>query len=333
MGRLAIVLFVSFLLTACAAGPAPLGASQQEPRLAGGLFVTSDGLTLPLRSWLPESEVKAAVVALHGFNDYSAAFDVVPDAPGVGPFLSERGIAVYAYDQRGFGAGPQAGRWAGGDVMANDLSDMIALVRATHPDVPVHVIGVSMGGAVTLKALTANDALGVTSVVLVAPAVWGRVTMPWYQRFALWLGETFTPGMTPSGRGLGRRASDNLEMLRKNGQDPLFIKETRVDTISGLTDLMSQALEATAEVKTPALYLYGANDQIIPPGATNQAINGFASDAPVRYAFYPNGWHMLLRDLQAEKVLKDVASYVLSSDANLPSGAETGARAAIAALP
>ena len=333
MGRLALTFCLCVWLAACAAGPAPLGASEQDARLSNNSFITSDGLSLPLRRWLPEGEAVAAVVALHGFNDYSASFDIVPDAPGVGPYLSARGIAVYAYDQRGFGEGPKTGRWAGGDVMAEDLQDAVALIRAAHPDIPVHAIGMSMGGAVTLKALTNPGGLDVDSAVLVAPAVWGRVTMPWYQRFALWLGETFTPGLKPSGRGLGRRASDNVEMLRQNGRDPLFIKETRVDTVSGLTDLMSDALEATPEVATPVLYLYGANDQIIPADATNQAIDGFAEGAPLRLAFYPDGWHMLMRDLQAELVLEDVASYLLSPQVTLPSGAEEGARPAIAALP
>jgi len=42
---------------------------------------------------------------------------------------------------------------------------------------------------------------------------------------------------------------------------------------------------------------------------------------------------MVMRDLQAERVLKDIVSYLLTPEAALPSGAEDGARAAIAALP
>ena len=49
---------------------------------------------------LPTSGVKAVILALHGFNDYSNAF-AMPAR-----LWAERGIASYAYDQRGFGGAP-----------------------------------------------------------------------------------------------------------------------------------------------------------------------------------------------------------------------------------
>ena len=36
-------------------------------------FIASDGARLPLRKWLPKGPVKAVILALHGFNDYSNA--------------------------------------------------------------------------------------------------------------------------------------------------------------------------------------------------------------------------------------------------------------------
>ena len=50
-----------------------------------------------MRRWLPlEGAPKFVVLAVHGFNDHSKAFDKVPDAPGVGSFLAARGAVVYA---------------------------------------------------------------------------------------------------------------------------------------------------------------------------------------------------------------------------------------------
>jgi len=42
-------------------------------------------------------------------------------------------------------------------------------------------------------------------------------------------------------------------------------------------------------------------------------------DIPV--ALYENGWHMLLRDLQAETVLNDIVAWITDPSAELPSGA------------
>ena len=69
---------------------------------------------LPLRKWLPDGAVKAVILALHGFNDYSDAFE------GPGEVWANRGIATYAFDQRGFGAAPGHGLWAGAEQLAGD---------------------------------------------------------------------------------------------------------------------------------------------------------------------------------------------------------------------
>jgi alpha-beta hydrolase superfamily lysophospholipase len=109
--RLAAVL-LGLLRVACVprlAPPGPNAAAPATPALDTGSFVAADGLRLPIRTWLPPpgSEVIAAIIGVHGFNDYSNAF-ALP-----GPWLAERGVALYAYDQRGFGAAPHTGFWPG----------------------------------------------------------------------------------------------------------------------------------------------------------------------------------------------------------------------------
>ena len=80
--------------------------------------------------------------------------------------------------------------------------------------------------------------------ILMAPAVWGRGDMNVFERAALWMTYHLAPGWKLSGSSLRILASDNIEMLRALGRDPLVIKETRVDTIHGLVDLMGLALDS-----------------------------------------------------------------------------------------
>src|SRR3546814_11213683 len=73
------------------------------------------------------------------------------------------------------------------------------------------------------------------------------------------------PWMTLTGEGLEIWPSDNIEMLRALSLDPLVIKETRVDTIYGLVNIMDRALEAAPELDGPALILYGSHEEVVPP--------------------------------------------------------------------
>lgn len=313
-------------LAACAPQVAPTGPESRAPALKDSVFETSDGLSLPLRHWLPDGKPEAVVLAVHGFNDYGNSFDIVPGTPGVGPALAAQGLAVYAYDQRGFGAAPHAGLWPGEDRMIGDFADLATELRAKHKGLPLYAVGVSMGGAVIISAMTSDALPPVDAVVLVAPAVWGDDTMPLPYRTALWASAYTFPWASPSGAGLGRQASDNFEMLRANAADPLFIKETRIDSIYGLTKLMDRAQDNVAHLPVPALYVYGANDEIIPKDATILALERFLDGSPHRrFGFYDDGWHMMLRDLQAEMVITDIAAYFKDQQQPLPSGAHTDA--------
>ena len=326
-------LFVALLISAvvaCAPARVPPGPGDTEPRLESDRFVAADGLALPLRRWLPDREAwprpRAVVLALHGFNDYSNAFE------DTGAYMAARGLAVYAYDQRGFGAGPHAGLWGGREAMVADLRTASRLLARRHKGVPLFVLGESMGGAVAVLAFTSAAPPPAAGVILSAPAVWARGTMPWYQRATLWLSARLIPWARFSGRGLGVQASDNIEMLRGLGRDPLVIKETRVDAIDGLTDLMSEALAAAGDFKAPSLVLYGEKDEIVPRAPTLR----FWRDLPEaardwqRRALYAEGWHMLLRDLQADRVRADILAWVENFDAPLPSGADLHAEKALA---
>ncbi len=309
------------VLVACAPRVQEAGPLDGAPRLAADLIATSDGYELPLRQWLPDGPPRAVILALHGFNDYSNAFD----APA--SWLASAGIATYAYDQRGFGKSANPRIWPGTRLMTKDLREAAHVVAANHPTTPLYLLGVSMGGAVMMaaqaqpRAAATNPAMpDIAGQVLVGPAVWGRSTMPLAYRVALWLGVHTMPGNRVTGRGLGIIPSDNIEMLRALGRDPYVIKETRVDALYGLVNLMDQALAASPGLTTPALVLYGARDEIIPRRPTIRMLDNFG--APHRVVLYAQGYHMLLRDLQAEVVWRDIAAWIDNAAAPLPSGGE-----------
>lgn len=323
------LLMAVFGLAACTPRVMAPGPAVVAPVLGADAFTASDGARLPVRSWSPDVPARAVLVVLHGFNDYSNFFA----APG--PWFADHAIAVYAYDQRGFGEAPHPGLWAGDDAMVADLKAVTGAVRARHPDVPVYILGESMGGAVAMAGAVSSDPPGVAGYILSGPAVWGRATMPLYQRAALWLGAHTVPWLRVTGRGLDIWPSDNVEMLRALGADPLVIKETRIDAVWGLTNLMDRALAAAGPLDRRVLVLYGERDEVIPPKAFKRMAATF-KPSPVHsrtVALYRDGWHMLLRDKQAAVVWADIAAWMTGSRGALPSGAEKRAAACLGETP
>lgn len=276
-----------------------------------------DGYRLPVRIWSAADKPAILLLGLHGFNDYANAFAPLGDA------LARSGITTYAVDQRGFGATALLGRWHGSARLAADLHRLVDLLRARHPHARLYVAGESMGGAVILAASAAGP-LPVDGIILIAPAVWSRDTMPWYQRLALEGAVRTLPGLKLTGEGVRISPSDNPQMLRAMGRDPLVIKATRVDALWGITDLMDRARAAAPQIQTPALLLYGKQDKIIPKNAFCRFLETVpASEPGLRFVLYPHGWHMLPRDLQGSRVAEDIRAWLVNPKAPLPSGEDT----------
>lgn len=318
MRRCLILAALAGALLAGCAGPVSQPAPG-APFMTFNAIYTADGADLPLRSFVPAGEPRAAVVALHGFNDYSNAFSEA------GLYFMAHGVALYAYDQRGFGDAPARGLWVGQRQLIDDVRLVVALVRRQHPGVPVFLIGESMGGALAMVAMADPNPPAVDGVILVAPAVWGRQTMNVVERVGLWLTDLI-PAMTLSLDHLpvSFQPSDNIPMLHAFSADPLVLKTTRADTVNGLVDLMTAALATGRRFDAPLFVLYGAHDEIVP----RESLARFVEELPARaahrqrIALYPQGYHMLLRDLEGQVPIADVAAWVRDTAAPLPSGAD-----------
>jgi alpha-beta hydrolase superfamily lysophospholipase len=313
--RLVTLVAPVLMLASCATAEIATVPPPPGPELERDTLVTADGALLPLHRWMPTAPPRAVVIALHGMNDYGRSFS------SLGRYLAQRGVATYAYDQRGFGGAPGRNWWPGTETLVADLTAATDLLRRRYPGTPIHCLGESMGGAVVLVA-AARVATHCDSTVLAAPAIWGKQTMSALERTALAVAESVAPDTVVQGAGLKIRPSDNLAALRALRADPLVIKGARVDAIAGLASLMTEAFEAAAQVRGPTLWLHGKNDQIIAPRPTRAALGRLPPDPGIRVARYPLGYHLLTRDLEAAVVAHDVASWIFAPDAPLPSGAD-----------
>lgn len=301
-----LVLFLNAALSACAPQLVLPGPKITAPEFTDTALIMSDGVRLPLHSWSPNKAPKAIILALHGFNDYGQFINEGAQ------YFADQGFLVYAYDQRGFGAAPHFGRWPGRKALADDLVSITDLLRQKHPALALFHLGASMGGAVIMTAATRREALKSEGLILAAPAVWGWSSMRFYERWALGLLSHTLPWLTLSGKNLNIKPSDNIEMLRALGRDPLIIKNTRVDTIWGLVNLMDAAQIAAPKLSAKTLILYGDLDEVIKQKPTQKMLGNLPKTVPSSHKLikYRRGYHMLLRDLQAERVWRDIVSWI-----------------------
>ncbi|MDQ5768190.1 alpha/beta hydrolase [Thiothrix subterranea] len=303
-GAILLLIVVISGLSACTPASIPLKTTQAPPALVQQpLLRTSDGTELVMTHWQAHSTPKATLLLIHGLNEYAGAFDEMCET------LAQHGVEVWAYDQRGFGRSPYRGLWSSAERMAHDAREAASQLRQTYPDRPLYVLGFSMGGAVTLLA-AAQGKLDADGIILAAPAVWTRATQPFYQRWAHQAALRLTPGWKPTGESLAIRPTDNTVMLRRIWKSPWMIKGTRIDTLNGVVDLMDKAYSAADSLSLPVLLLYGDKDQIIPKKPIERLWQRLPKSGKTRFIRYPQGWHMLGRDLNGDEVIADMVEWM-----------------------
>ncbi len=118
------------------------------------LVGTSDGTRLVGQRWTADGEARAAVVLVHGMGEHSLRYD------RLGKALAAAGIEVLAVDQRGHGrtaamAGQALGDLGepGWDGLVADLALVVRSTRGERPEIPIVVLGHSMGSWVVQQYL------------------------------------------------------------------------------------------------------------------------------------------------------------------------------------
>ncbi len=295
--RLPRLLCLAVLLQLAACAPmrqdyAP-DSTPDGPRWAGEqAFVTRDGRLLPVRHWpVPEGrEPTAVVIALHGVNDHAGRFSQPAKT------WSLRGLTVYAYDQRGFGEGAEETLWPGSEALINDLVDFSELVAERHPDLPIVLLGESMGGAIVLSAMGGDDLPPqVERAVLVAPAVRGRRALGPVLTGGLWLLAHLMPAYEPSTEAETADLSTDETLTKSILNDPGYRKTIRIDSVYGLVDLMDKAVEAAPQLDRPVLVFYGGEDKLLPVSSMRQALSEMPEDFTVD-CFRPYSGHLLFHE-------------------------------------
>jgi len=224
-----------------------------------------DGGSVRTYSWPAAGTPRAHLLLVHGIAEHAGRY------PHVATQLAAAGIAVHAYDLRGFGG--SGGRRAYVDRWSeyhDDLQDRLAAVRSPAGGLPVILYGHSMGGLIALGYVLADPPRPLPDLlVLSAPAIdaavpgWKRRLAPILARLAprFALANAFTPGALSSDPAVDAAyRADPLAVHRTTARlgNELFHEQDRVRA----------ALAHGGPLPVPTYVLHGAADPVVPESMT-----------------------------------------------------------------
>jgi len=263
-----------------------------------GVSFDIDGESVVGKLYEPTLPARGQIVLVHGLLSQSLEF---ADAPAV---LASRGWRVFALDQRGFGASGGKRGIITQERATADVLGAVAFLRREKPDLPVALIGHSMGAVFTLRALAADPSL--RAAVLAAPmrTVRAEINSGEYAMYRVMHALSRVTSMTPVGpiRVPYKNTYDKLfhdkEAAERAKQNP-FLHPT-VDLTNVPSFLAMDGCEEAKRVKQPVLVLVGDFDQAVRRSSSMAVFDSLAG--PKELATLPSG-HSMWADSASGKAI------------------------------
>jgi alpha-beta hydrolase superfamily lysophospholipase len=264
-------------------------------------WTAADGTRLALRRARPAGSARGTLILLHGFGDHSGRY------AEVAAWLVERGLAVYAIDQRGHGRSP--GKRGHISRFAQFLSDVAALRKLAAGDDagPQLLLGHSFGGCVALRYLeTAPE--GLAGAIVSSPFLAVAMPVPrWKRVLAMAVGEVLPALPVATGLDVAHLSTDPA-VGQAAKSDPLY---HRVMTPRAYREVVAAQAAVTAEgdhIRVPVLFLLAGDDRIVSRPVAERFARGLSGDVTVRV--YDGFYHEVFNEPHRARVFRDVEAWL-----------------------
>lgn len=264
-------------------------------------FVGVGDIEILYRAWRPEGPPRALVVIAPGFNSHGGHYEWVASQ------FVRQGLAVYAIDHRGRGKS-DGERFFVKHVLeyVDDLSTLVNLAKARDPDLPVFLLGHSAGGVIscvyTLEHQDDIDGLICESFAFKVPA----------PNFAL----TLIKGLShvvPRAHVLtlpNKYFSRDPEIVEALNTDPYIANERQPSsTVAALVRADERLAKEFPLITLPVLILHGTADKVT-IASGSQFFYDTVGSQDKSLKLYEGHFHDLLNDVDKERVLADVESWI-----------------------
>ncbi|KUO19263.1 alpha/beta hydrolase [Streptomyces dysideae] len=249
---------------------------------------------IAVREWPARERPRYVALLVHGYGEHVGRYAEVADV------LVAHGAAVFGIDHMGHG------RSAGERVLIEDFEDVVTDVhavagpaRAAYPDVPVVMVGHSMGGLIAARYAQRYGG-GLAALVLSGPVI-GDWELP---RRLLALDEIPDTPISPAA------LSRDPAVGAAYAADPLVwhgpMKRPTVEAFVRMLDAVSKGGDVG---RLPLLWLHGDDDRLVPLAGSRVGVEQLRGDS-LTERIYPGARHEVFNETNKAEVYADLTGFV-----------------------
>ncbi len=255
------------------------------------------------QTWTPESP-KGLVIIIHGYGEHSGRYMNVVNT------LVPEDYTVWALDHRGHG------KSGGKRCHVNRFTDFIedaaifeAIARETHPELPVHIIGHSMGSIIANHYVSSRAEQNYRSLTLSGT---GAATGPAISGVTKAISKILSailPGLSiPSGLDPAFISFDEA-VVEAYINDPLVENKITTRLANELMSYLPMMIPAVSKLQTPTMMQIGSEDESFHPDSWQALYEAIGLEDKL-FKLYEGYRHEVYNEIKKEVPLNDLKEWI-----------------------
>ncbi len=261
------------------------------------------GAKLHWQKWLPDHGPKAIILLVHGYAEHAGRYQYFAE------HCVGKGYAVFAVDHWGHGRSEGApGYVPDFSVFHDGVDQLLACAKQDFPELPVMLVGHSMGGLISATYLLANQSK-FSACVLSGPAVKAAEEPSAFLKAISGFLSRFFPKLgvlelDPNG------VSRDPQVVADYLADPLVYNGKMGARLAAemLTN-MTKIQEKAGQISLPVLLLHGEKDSLA-AAEGSKFLDSHISSSDKKLIIYPELFHEIFNEPEKDIVLNDMTDWL-----------------------
>jgi alpha-beta hydrolase superfamily lysophospholipase len=264
----------------------------------------ADGIELWGKYWAPDSGIKAVIALVHGMGEHINRYE--PLAAD----LVNAGFALIGFDQRGHGKSQgQRGHSPNYELLMQSIDDLLHKAGEFFPEIPVFLMGHSMGGQLVLNYCLDRQPL-VKGVIASSPFLKLAFEPPaWKVKLGKMVLNIF-PSL-PQSTALETAAISQLpDEVKKYENDKLVHDRITPAMYFALMEKADYALQHAGEFRQPLLMYHGTADRLTSYKGTSEFATKVSGDITLK--LFDGGYHETHHDVNRNELISLLINWLNS---------------------
>lgn len=264
---------------------------------------TTNGKQIFTRTWIPESNLKAVIILVHGLGEHNGRYEYVSN------FFNQNQIAFFSMDLSGHGKTEGLrGHADSFDEFSQEINSMMNYTKELYPDTPIFLYGHSMGGTIALYHVLSKKP-DIRGLIVTSPLIEPGTPVPPVKMMAAKVFNKLFPKLIlENGLDVNNLSRDPM-IIKDYVNDPLVHSKLSARLGMQIVEKAEWEMAHAKDLSVPTLLLQGGKDHLVNPERTRD----FAEKAPknmMKFVYFPDHLHELHNEPDRDQTLKIILDWI-----------------------